>query len=71
MARRMYVCLCNGLTDRQIRAAAHAACTPAGVHRLLGVRVQCGKCLPTMRDILRERAQNPPNEGLAGTASAT
>lgn len=68
----MYVCLCNGLTDRQIRAVAKTgACSPARVHRSLGVRLQCGKCLPMMRDILREHAPSAPNEGLASITAAT
>jgi len=62
----MYVCLCNGLTDRQVRGVAKAGgCSPAGVHRSLGVRPRCGKCLPMMREILRDISQNAPDEGLA------
>ncbi|HTZ79224.1 MAG TPA: (2Fe-2S)-binding protein [Stellaceae bacterium] len=54
----MYVCLCNGLTDRQVRGAAGSAkCSPAGVYRALGVRPQCGKCVPLMREILRDHSE--------------
>lgn len=50
---QMYICLCNGLTDRQVRdAARESGGTLAQIHRSLGVRVQCGKCLPAMREIL-------------------
>jgi bacterioferritin-associated ferredoxin len=67
----MYVCLCNGLTDRQVRGVARmAGCAAARVHSSLGVRVQCGKCLPMMRDIMRELAQGSPGEGLASQASS-
>lgn len=56
----MYVCLCNGLTDRQVRRTATATgCSAAGVYRLLGVRPQCGKCLPMVREILRDLSQAP------------
>jgi bacterioferritin-associated ferredoxin len=65
----MYVCLCNGLTDRQIRSAARAGCSAAGVHRLLGVRVRCGKCLPMTREILEEATSGATEEGLAGLAA--
>jgi bacterioferritin-associated ferredoxin len=51
----MYVCLCNRITDRQVRAQAVGGdCTVSTVHRSLGVSPQCGKCLPMMRDIVRE-----------------
>jgi bacterioferritin-associated ferredoxin len=65
----MYVCLCNGLTDRQVRCAAKAGCSAASVHRLLGVRPKCGKCLPMMREIVRDLAQDAPDGGLASVAS--
>jgi bacterioferritin-associated ferredoxin len=66
----MYVCLCNGLTDRQVRAVAQATgCSPAGVHRCLGVRMQCGKCLPMMREILREPVRDAMGPGLASLPS--
>ena len=65
----MYVCLCNGLTDRQVRCAAKAGCSAAGVHRSLGVRLKCGKCLPMMREIVRDLAQDSADGGLASVVS--
>jgi bacterioferritin-associated ferredoxin len=66
----MYVCLCNGLTDGQVRRIAKAAGgSAAGVHRSLGVRPQCGKCLPMMREILRDHARGAPDEALVGLPS--
>jgi bacterioferritin-associated ferredoxin len=51
----MYVCLCNRVTDRQVRAqAACGDCTLGAVHHSLGISPKCGKCLPMMRDIVRE-----------------
>jgi bacterioferritin-associated ferredoxin len=62
----MYVCVCNGLTDRQVRDIAEAGGrSAAGVYRSFGVRPQCGKCVPMMRDILREPARDLPDDGLA------
>jgi bacterioferritin-associated ferredoxin len=67
----MYVCLCNGLTDRQVRGVAQSVgCSAASVHCSLGVRVRCGKCLPMMREILRDVAQSPRNDGLATQAAS-
>jgi bacterioferritin-associated ferredoxin len=53
----MYVCLCNGFTDRQVRAARDTAegCV-SGVYNALGCVPRCGKCVPMVRDILREAA---------------
>jgi bacterioferritin-associated ferredoxin len=41
----MYVCICKGITDKQIRAAvaAGASSLPELQHQL-GVSSQCGKC---------------------------
>jgi bacterioferritin-associated ferredoxin len=51
----MYVCLCKGITDTQIRAAvADGASSLREVHNSLGVASQCGKCGIIARDIVRE-----------------
>lgn len=53
----MYVCSCNAITDRQIRAAAkEAAGSPTRCYLCLGFRPQCGKCLPRVRAILAQMA---------------
>jgi bacterioferritin-associated ferredoxin len=51
----MYVCLCNGFTDRQVRAACGESdgCV-SGIYAALGGAARCGKCVPMVRDILRE-----------------
>ena len=62
----MYICLCNAVTDRQIRAVATGQdCSVAGLYRLLGVQPKCGKCVPTVRDILSEQANDGPAVGCA------
>jgi bacterioferritin-associated ferredoxin len=67
----MYICLCNGLTDRQVREAARKSSgTLAQAHRSLGVRVQCGKCLPAMREILRDPLCDLLNEKAATAPAA-
>ncbi len=41
----MYVCLCKGITDSQIRAAIEdGASSVREVRNSLGVASQCGKC---------------------------
>jgi bacterioferritin-associated ferredoxin len=52
----MYVCLCNALTDRDVRNSAEADCSVAMVYRSLGCEPQCGKCVPFVRQLLREAA---------------
>jgi len=53
----MYVCLCNALTDRDVRNSAQGSCSVAMVYRALGCEPQCGKCVPFVRQMLRETAQ--------------
>ncbi len=51
----MYVCICNGITDRQIRDAAEAGC--ASITELTmrtGVGANCGSCLGSAEAILSE-----------------
>ncbi|MFE8071168.1 bacterioferritin-associated ferredoxin [Marinobacteraceae bacterium S3BR75-40.1] len=51
----MYVCLCHGVTDREIRQAAEDGCqSMRQLGKELGVGRQCGRCASTARDILRE-----------------
>ena len=51
----MYICICNAITDKQIRHAARS-----GVHNLwqlqreLGVASACGSCKEQAVKILRE-----------------
>jgi bacterioferritin-associated ferredoxin len=62
----MYVCVCNGLTTRQVRAAAATCSSTGGVYRALGVAPQCGKCIPTIRATVisaqQERAEELVSE---------
>ncbi|WP_111640383.1 bacterioferritin-associated ferredoxin [Marinimicrobium alkaliphilum] len=49
----MYVCLCKGITDRQVEAAIDEGATTLGkLRKALGVASQCGKCGVTTREIL-------------------
>lgn len=51
----MYVCLCKGITDRQIKAAIDdGACSMGKLRKSLGVATQCGKCSVATREILAE-----------------
>jgi len=51
----MYVCLCNGVTDREIRAAVEDGAASLGdLQSILPVAVCCGRCADTARDIVDE-----------------
>lgn len=58
----MYVCLCHGVTDREIRQAADSGVSSVRqLGKELGVGTQCGRCACTAREILREcRGLNYP-----------
>ena len=51
----MYVCLCNALTDHQVkRAAAEAGTTrPSEIYAACGCRAQCGQCARALVKLLR------------------
>lgn len=51
----MYVCLCKGITDRDIAQSVHrGACSFREVREELGVSTQCGKCACLARAIVEE-----------------
>ncbi len=61
----MYICLCNGLTDRDVKTAvASGAQRIANVYELLGAAPQCAKCSVHIREIIRETS----NGGMVTTA---
>jgi bacterioferritin-associated ferredoxin len=57
----MYICLCHAISDGAVRACCREEPdTVAEVYRALGVRPECGKCVPMVVQILREAAEPPP-----------
>jgi len=51
----MYVCLCHGFTDRQVRAAiSEGAGSPHAVFRQFDAKPRCGKCVSTVRELVDE-----------------
>jgi bacterioferritin-associated ferredoxin len=54
----VYVCNCNGIRERQVRAAASAGVRrPADVFKSCGVKAQCARCVCEIREILQEQQQ--------------
>jgi len=61
----MYVCVCQAVTDRQIREAAEGgARTLKDLRRDLGVTRDCGRCASCAHECLQEanRCQNKPGK---------
>ncbi len=51
----MYVCICNGITDKQIRqAVAGGATSLEELHDELGVASQCGSCSEHALSLINE-----------------
>lgn len=56
----MYVCLCQSVTDREIRrAAARGARSLDQLRDELGVASCCGACAPTAEAVLAEASDAP------------
>lgn len=59
----MYVCLCNAITDKDVRSAVAAGCqSMRDLCQTLGIAGQCGRCVPHAYELLRESiASHPAN----------
>ena len=56
----MYVCICNAITDKQIREAAKAGTTDLrGLQAELGVATGCGSCEEAASEILAKYRNRP------------
>jgi bacterioferritin-associated ferredoxin len=54
----MYVCICHGITDRQIRRAVDQGASTLGeVQMKLPVGGCCGRCEGTARELIREHSE--------------
>ncbi len=57
----MYVCICNGVTERDIRDAAAAGCRSlTELTMRTGYGATCGSCIPTAAALVGEVMQHPP-----------
>lgn len=51
----MIVCVCNNISDREIRQAIDLGITSmAELRRDLGIATCCGKCAPCAKEVLSE-----------------
>jgi bacterioferritin-associated ferredoxin len=63
----VYVCICNAFTEKQVSVAIDTGVSsPAGVFRHLGCVPQCGKCVPTVRGMVRNNDVPSPSFSARG-----
>ncbi|KRW62260.1 bacterioferritin-associated ferredoxin [Pseudomonas sp. TTU2014-080ASC] len=68
----MYVCLCEGVTDGQIREAIYeGCCSYREVRTSLGIASQCGKCACLAKQVVRETLSDVQNSQAALAYPAT
>jgi bacterioferritin-associated ferredoxin len=50
----MYLCICNALTDRQVRrVCGDPDASVSDLYRELGCKLKCGRCVATVRDFIK------------------
>ena len=54
IAVQMYICVCNAVTEREIRRCAQLGCSLDDLRERLCVCTSCGKCKRAANQILRE-----------------
>jgi bacterioferritin-associated ferredoxin len=65
----MYVCLCNAVTEREIRQVVElGARSLRELSECLGVATGCGKCSPCAKAILSEELANAGQARVAEAA---
>lgn len=53
----MYICLCKGITENQVKnAIAHGCCNQLMLRRKLGIGSVCGECVQDIQGLLVEAA---------------
>lgn len=65
---RMYICICNAITEREVReCAGSGACSVDDLASRLGLGAGCGRCRECAADMLKEiTAKLQPRPVLAG-----
>jgi len=62
-----YICLCNGITDEQVRRAiCSGACRPRDVYEAAGHRARCGKCTRDIASMIRTPPPPAPSPACGG-----
>ncbi|MFO6425953.1 bacterioferritin-associated ferredoxin [Escherichia coli] len=59
----MYVCLCNGVSDKKIRQAVRQQISSAifpTIRKFIPVGNQCGKCIRAAREVMQDESCEMP-----------
>ncbi|HEX4025305.1 MAG TPA: (2Fe-2S)-binding protein [Steroidobacteraceae bacterium] len=68
----MYVCVCQGITDRQIRRVVEqGACSLGEVQMKLPVGGCCGRCEGAARELIREQVEQGCRHAQAACGAET
>lgn len=60
MSEAVYICLCNGLTDRVVgQAVEGGAARPGEVYAACQCKAQCGSCVRLILNIIKDLAAAP------------
>jgi bacterioferritin-associated ferredoxin len=67
----MIVCICNRITESEVRKAARAGCTtPDEAYACNGCEVQCGCCLDYAQEVIDEERGKSPGLRLVSCRAA-
>jgi bacterioferritin-associated ferredoxin len=54
----VYVCNCNGIRERDVRAAIDTgASRPAEIFRACGAKPQCARCVCEMKEMIQDQVE--------------
>lgn len=58
----MYVCLCNGISDKRIRQAVRQFSSHSlqRLEKFIPIGSQCGKCVRAVRKVAEDKLMQPP-----------
>ena len=71
IAIAMIVCLCNRITEKEVRAAARGgARTPDSAYAQLGCEAQCGCCLDYAQEVIFDELGSVPSLRLVASRAA-
>ncbi len=63
----MYVCVCNGITEREVRECAElGARSLEDLAASIGLGASCGRCRDCATALLEEASRREPRRGCAG-----
>lgn len=66
----MFVCICNGLREHEVREAAQGARSVKEAYGRLGASIQCGQCSCHAREILQDtRKSHSPDTAMLGAVA--